>query len=91
MKILASLLASAALLLTVGTASADPTNSARDCGGTGLNPGQAFQLPNLAGGPAAGPEQAQTPPEFADLLGADSVGELLKRDCVKDKTPPGQN
>lgn len=81
-----TLMTVAALALSTGAAFANNSeNSARDCGGTGLNPGQAFQLPGLIGGPAAGPEKTQTPPEFADLLGADSVGELLKRDCINVK------
>ena len=58
-------------------------NSAIMCGGTGMNPGQAFQLDSLIGGPAAGPDQTQTPAEFAELLGADSLGEFLQESCVQ--------
>jgi hypothetical protein len=74
----------AALALFGGSALANNSdNSAMKCGGTGLNPGQAFQLTGLAGGPAAGPDRTQTPPDFAALLGADSVGALLQRDCTQ--------
>ena len=48
-----------------------------------MNPGQAFQLDSLIGGPAAGPDQTQTPAEFAELLGADSLGEFLQESCVQ--------
>ncbi len=87
----AFMISAAAFALVVGlsgTASANENNSensARECGGTGLNPGQAFQLPNLNGGPAAGPDQVQTPPEFAELMGAESVGALIKNGCENIK------
>ena len=64
-----------------GALANNSTNSAMECGGLGLNPGQAFQLSSLNGGPAAGPDRTQTPREFAELMGADSVGDLLQRDC----------
>ncbi len=77
------LLMALAVPLFSGVALADESeNSAIECGGTGLNPGQAFQLDTLVGGPAAGDNRTQDPTEFADLLGADSVGDLLQRDCV---------
>lgn len=60
-------------------------NSAMQCGGVGLNPGQAWQLPYLLGGPAAGEDRTQTPPQFAKRMGAGSVGELLRRDCDQVK------
>ena len=81
-----------AAILAIGAAggvAADPVDnnsekSARDCALTGLNPGQAWHLANLDGGPAVGTNRAQTPPEFAELLEAESVGKLLKRDCVNE-------
>jgi hypothetical protein len=83
-----TLLATAAVLsavMLVGVASANESanNSAMHCGGPGLNPGQSW--PGVSGGPAAGPNREQTPPEFAALAGADSVGALLQRDCYQVK------
>lgn len=83
-KIIATVLVSAGLLFAglSGVSANESQHSAMQCGGTGLNLGQALQLPGLIGGPAAGPNQNQLPPEFAELLGADSVGDLIQRDCV---------
>ena len=73
--------AAVALALFSGVALANSSDhSAMLCGGLG-NPGQAWHLPNLNGGPAVGPDRTQNPPDFAALLGADSVGALLQRDC----------
>lgn len=63
----------------------ESANSAMQCGGTGLNPGQAWQLAYLVGGPAAGKDKTQTPREFATLMGAESVGKLIQRDCDQVK------
>ena len=69
-------------ILLSGVAQAnESTHSSMECGGLGLNPGQAWHVEFLVGGPAVGPNRQQSPPEFAVLLGATSVGALLQRDC----------
>ncbi len=60
--VLAMTSAACGIALFAGVALANSSdNSAMECGGTGLNPGQAFQLSGLAGGPAAGPDRTQNP------------------------------
>jgi hypothetical protein len=67
-----------AVAMFSGTALANNSqNSAIECGGTGSNNGQALRLIGING-----PGTSLTPPEFAALLGAASVGKLIQRDCV---------
>ena len=85
MKNAFAFLVAGAFALSIGSSLAVADNnsekSVRNCGETGLNPGQALQL--LTSGPAAGKDRIQTPP-VAFESEFDTVGEAIKDSCLNE-------
>jgi hypothetical protein len=67
-------------LLTGVAAANNSSNAAIQCSGFG-NPGQSRFSTFIPGGPAAGPDRNETPPELSQLLGNPTVGVTIQTHC----------